>query len=62
MADFWVSKYEDFEKAYEDPFYAEVVKKDEEYLFDTDSLRAMVGVEVVVIEGGEVVKEHVRKF
>ena len=55
-------KYEDFEKAYEDPFYAEVVKKDEEYLFDTDSLRAMVGVEVVVIERGEVVKEHVRKF
>lgn len=56
-------KYEDFEKAYQDPFYTGFLKKkDEEYLLDIDSLRVMVRVEVVVVEGGEVVKEHVLKF
>ena len=33
-ADFRVRNNEDFEKAYEDPFYLEVVKKDGEHLFD----------------------------
>lgn len=55
MADFWVRNYEDFEKAYEDPFYLEVVKKDEEYLFDLESLRVTAGVEYCVIEDGKVV-------
>ena len=55
QADFWVRNYEDFEKAYEDPFYLEVVKKDEEYLFDLESLRVTAGVEYCVIEDGKVV-------
>jgi uncharacterized protein (TIGR02118 family) len=62
MADFWVRNYEDFEKAYEDPFYLEVVKKDEEYLFDLESLRVTAGVEYCVIEDGKVVQEHARKI
>jgi hypothetical protein len=62
QADFWVRKYEDFEKAYEDPFYLEVVKKDEEYLFDLKSLRVTAGVEYCVIEDGKVVQEHARKI
>ncbi|KAH8634323.1 hypothetical protein IG631_09723 [Alternaria alternata] len=62
MADFWVRNYEDFEKAYEDPFYLEVVKKDEEYLFDLESLRVTAGVEYSVIEDGKVVQEHARKI
>jgi hypothetical protein len=62
MADFWVRNYEDFEKAYEDPFYLEVVKKDEEYLFDLESLRVTAGVEHCVIEDGKVVQEHARKI
>ena len=62
MADFWVRKYEDFEKAYEDPFYLEVVKKDEEYLFDMESLRVTAGVDICVMEDGKVVQEHARKF
>ncbi|KAI4634198.1 uncharacterized protein J4E87_001369 [Alternaria ethzedia] len=62
MADFWVRKYEDFEKAYEDPFYLEVVKKDEEYLFDMETLRVTAGVDICVIEDGKVVQEHAHKF
>ena len=62
MADFWVRNYEDFEKAYEDPFYLEVVKKDEEYLFDLESLRVTAGVEHCVIEDGKVVQENARKI
>ncbi|CAN9428601.1 unnamed protein product [Alternaria sp. RS040] len=62
MADFWVRNFEDFEKAYEDPFYLEVVKKDEEYLFDLESLRVTAGVEYCVIEDGKVVQEHARKI
>lgn len=56
MADFWVRKYEDFENMYRDPFYLETVKKDEEYLFDMDSLRATAGTEVVVLDNKEVVR------
>ncbi|CAN9454407.1 unnamed protein product [Alternaria alternata] len=62
MADFWVRNYEDFEKAYEDPFYLEVVKKDEEYLFDLESLHVTAGVEYCVIGNGKVVQEHARKI
>lgn len=62
MADFWVRKYEDFERAYKDPFYLEVVKKDEEFLFDTESLRVTAGVDICVIEDEKVVQEHARTF
>ncbi|KAF3033615.1 hypothetical protein E8E12_001967 [Didymella heteroderae] len=56
MADFYVRSYEDFERAYEDPYYADVVRPDEEYLFDVESMRVMVGTETCVIEGGKVVE------
>ncbi|KAF2134935.1 hypothetical protein P153DRAFT_278435 [Dothidotthia symphoricarpi CBS 119687] len=56
MADFWVRRYEDFEEAYRDPFYLDVVKKDEEYLFDVESLVVTAGVEVCVIEQGKAVQ------
>ncbi|CAI9633367.1 hypothetical protein GT037_008905 [Alternaria burnsii] len=62
MADFWVRNFEDFQKAYEDPFYLDVVKKDEEYLFDLESLRVTAGVEYYVIEDGKVMQEHARKI
>lgn len=55
MADFYVKRYEDFEKAYEDPYYKDVVKPDEEYLFDVQNMRVMVGTETCVIENGKVV-------
>jgi hypothetical protein len=55
IADFWYKSYEDFDKAYEDEFYLNVVKKDEEYLFDMDSLTVTTGVERAVIEDGKVV-------
>jgi hypothetical protein len=45
---------EDFEKAYEDQYYVEVVKKDEEYLFDVESVVVTGGVERVIIQDGEV--------
>jgi hypothetical protein len=56
IADFWYKSFEDFKKAYEDEYYENVVKKDEEYLFDMSSLTLTNGVERVVIEDGSVVK------
>jgi hypothetical protein len=56
IADFWYKSYEDFEKAYEDEYYLNVVKKDEEYLFDMESLSITTGVERVIIEDGKAVR------
>jgi hypothetical protein len=53
MADFYVKSYEEFQAAYQDPFYLDVVKKDEQYLFDLDSMLVTIGVEVGVIEGSK---------
>jgi len=61
MADFYVRKYEDFEKAYEDSYYRDVVKPDEEYLFDVENMRVMVGTEICVIEGGKIVGDRVQQ-
>lgn len=58
MADFYVKKYKDFEKAYEDTYYKEKVKPDEEYLFDVENIRLMVGTERCVIEGATIVGGH----
>jgi hypothetical protein len=55
IADFWYKTFEDFEQAYEDDYYLNVVKKDEEFLFDMESLAVTAGVEQVIIEGGKVV-------
>lgn len=55
MADFYVRAYSDFEEAYKDPYYKDVVQPDEAYLFDVGSMRVMVGTERSVIEGGEAV-------
>jgi hypothetical protein len=56
MADFYVKTYENFEKAYADPYYKDVVKPDEEYLFDIQNMRVMVGMETCVIEEGKIVE------
>jgi hypothetical protein len=56
IADFWYRSFEDFEKAYEDKFYTEVVKKDEEYLFDTSSMVVTAGVELTIIQDGKLVE------
>lgn len=61
MADFYVRKYEDFEKAYDDPYYKDVVKSDEEYLFDVKNMRVMVGTETCVIEEGKIVEGRGQK-
>ena len=49
-------KYADFEKAYEDEYYKEKVKPDEEYLFDVENMRVMVGSETCVIEEGTIIE------
>ena len=56
IADFWYKSFEDYEKAYKDEYYENVVKKDEEYLFDMSSLTLTTGVERAVIEDGKVVR------
>jgi hypothetical protein len=50
IADFWYKSFEDYEKAYEDEYYVNVVKKDEEYLFDMASLAITTGIERTVID------------
>lgn len=55
MADFYVKTYEDFQKAYDDSYYKDKVKPDEEYLFDVENMRVMVGTEKCVIEAGKIV-------
>ncbi|KAH7081419.1 EthD domain-containing protein [Paraphoma chrysanthemicola] len=53
IADFWYGSFQDYENAYEDPFYLQIVKKDEEYLFDVPSIMVTAGTEVTVIEDGK---------
>lgn len=57
IADFWYKSYEDFEKAYEDEYYLNVVKKDEEYLFDMASVTVTTGTEHAIIEDVKVVRD-----
>lgn len=57
IADFWYKSYEDFERAYGDEYYVNVVRKDEEYLFDMLSLAITTGVERVVIEDGKTARQ-----
>jgi hypothetical protein len=61
IADFWYKSLDDFEKAYEDEYYLNVVKKDEEYLFDMDSLAITTGVERVIIADGTVAVQKTTK-
>ncbi|KAG9201250.1 hypothetical protein G6514_005981 [Epicoccum nigrum] len=58
VADFYAKSLEDFKEAYEDPYYEDVVKKDEEYLFDVKNMRIMVGTETRIIEGSKIVQNH----
>ena len=51
-----MKKYEDFEKAYEDEYYKDKVKPDEESLFDVENMRVMVGTETCVIEDGTIIE------
>lgn len=60
IADFWYKSFEDFEKAYKDEYYDNVVKKDEEYLFDMTSVTVTAGIERAVIEDGKVVGQEGR--
>lgn len=49
-ADFYVPSYEDFQKAFKDPFYEQVVKPDEEKILDMDSVVIVVGIDHVLID------------
>lgn len=51
-----MKNYEDFEKAYDDPYYKEVVRPDEEYLFDIENMRVLVGTETCVVQEGKIVE------
>jgi hypothetical protein len=62
MADFWVNKYEDFEAAFLDPYYNDVIQPDERRLFDMDTISVTIGVEHVVLEEGKVVQKHSRQI
>jgi hypothetical protein len=62
MADFYVKSYEEFQAAYQDPFYLDVVKKDEQYIFDIDSMLVTIGVEIDVIDNGKKVEKQGAEF
>lgn len=57
VADFWVKDYKDFENAYSDPYYKDVVRKDEEYLFDMSTMRVTAGIELDIISDGKIVED-----
>jgi len=61
VADFYVKSLEDFKKAYDDPYYKDVVKKDEEYLFDVKNMHIMIGTETHVIDGSNIVEGRPQK-
>jgi hypothetical protein len=54
MADFYVKKYEDFEAAFLDPYYQDVIQPDETKLFDMDTISVTIGYEHIVIEEGKI--------
>ncbi|KAF2265055.1 hypothetical protein CC78DRAFT_567836 [Lojkania enalia] len=62
MGDFWVKKYEDFEAAFLDQYYQQVIQPDEKNLIDMDTIAVTIGVEYIVIEDGEIVEKHSRDF
>ena len=62
MGDFWVKKYGNFEAAFLDPYYQRVIQPDEKNLIDMESIAVTIGVEYVVIEGGEIKRTHEREF
>lgn len=62
MGDFYVRKYEDFESAFLDPYYQEIIQPDEKKLICMDTISVTIGVEYIVIEEGKKVEEHARDF
>lgn len=62
MGDFSVKKHEDFEAAFLDPYYQKVIQPDEKNLIDMETIAVTIGVEYVVIEGGEIKRTHERGF
>jgi hypothetical protein len=62
MADFWVKKYEDFEAAFLDPYYKEVIQPDEKAFIDMETIAVTIGTEYIVLEEGEIVEKHANDF
>jgi hypothetical protein len=60
IADFWYKSFEQFERVYEDRYYLDVVKKDDEYLFDIASVAVTTGFERAIIEDGKAVEPEKR--
>jgi hypothetical protein len=60
MADFYVKKYEDFEAAFLDPYYKEVMQADELKLIDMESVAVTIGYEYIVVDQGKKVESHTR--
>jgi hypothetical protein len=62
MADFYVKKYEDFEAAFLDPYYLEIIQPDEKILIDMDTIAVTIGVDYIVIADNKTVTEHESEF
>lgn len=58
--DFYVKKYEDFEAAFLDPYYQEVIRPDELKLIDPETVSVTIGYEYCVIEDGIKIETHDR--
>lgn len=58
LADFYVRKFEDFKKAFQDPEYLEKIRPDELKFVNPDTFTTVVGFDHVVIENAEKVTVH----
>ncbi|KAF4435885.1 hypothetical protein F53441_13393 [Fusarium austroafricanum] len=61
-AEFWVPSMETFQAMGNDPFYRDVIQKDEANFIDPKSFRMIVGVDYIVVKNQMAVTEHGRAF
>lgn len=61
-AEFWVQDMETFQTIGADPFYTDVIQRDEANFIDMESMRMIVGVDYIVVENQNSVTEHGRSF
>jgi hypothetical protein len=61
-AEFWVHRIETMSEMINDPFYIEQIGPDEANFIDASSMRMVVGVDYIVVDNGNLVEEHGRRF
>lgn len=61
-AEFWVHNLETFQAMGSDPEYLGTIQPDEANFIDLESMRMVIGVDYIVLESQNAVREHGRTF